>query len=88
MANYFQNLDWIYFTISSYLFGGSIIHTNFLLIHDLTHNTCFENLYLNKILAVFTNLPLVIPLAISFGRYHYDHHAYMNIYEFDPDIPS
>ena len=34
------------------------------------------------------NLPLGIPSAISFRRYHYKHHRYLAIYPEDPDVPT
>jgi sphingolipid delta-4 desaturase len=32
----------------------------------------------NKIMAVICNIPMGIPSAISFGRYHSDHHNFLN----------
>lgn len=43
---------------------------------------------MNRALAIFANLPTGFPTAIMFGRYHFEHHTYMNIQKMDPDIPS
>ena len=76
------------FIAAVYIISGTLSHTAFLLVHDLTHLTAFTNPTLNKLAAIITNLPTGIPSAISFGKYHADHHRYLSVEEIDPDIPS
>lgn len=71
----------------TYLIGAVINHGLFVLMHDITHFTCFKNRILNQFLAILTNIPQGVPSAISFGRYHRDHHTYLGDQIDDPDIP-
>jgi sphingolipid delta-4 desaturase len=41
----------------------------------------------NKIMGVLCNVPMAIPSAISFGRYHSDHHNFLGEVLGDPDLP-
>ena len=41
----------------------------------------------NKFMAVLCNIPMAIPSAISFGRYHSDHHNFLGELRGDPDLP-
>ena len=56
--------------------------------HDLTHYSAFESLTLNRLAAILTNIGEGIPSAISFGKYHYDHHIYLGVPIYDPDLPT
>ena len=42
---------------------------------------------LNKVTAMIANIPMAIPTAMSFSRYHADHHNYMGEINNDPDLP-
>lgn len=70
------------------MFGASCSHIVYVVIHDITHYSCFESPVINKLFAILVNLVNAVPSAITFGRYHADHHYFMNIVEIDPDIPS
>jgi sphingolipid delta-4 desaturase len=41
----------------------------------------------NKIMAVLCNIPMTIPSALSFGKYHSDHHNFLGEKNEDPDLP-
>ena len=41
----------------------------------------------NKIMGVLCNITMGLPSAISFGRYHADHHNFLNQMQRDPDLP-
>lgn len=81
------DLSWSYTLLVSFLIGAVINHSLFILIHDITHFTCFQTKLYNQIFGIVANLPQVIPTAISFGRYHGDHHAYFGNAKDDPDLP-
>jgi sphingolipid delta-4 desaturase len=53
-------------------------HTLHCLIHDFTHWAGHSNLLINKAFAIMCNIPMGIPSAISFGKYHADHHNFLN----------
>ena len=42
----------------------------------------------NRLVAILANLPLVVPGAISFGKYHLLHHRHMGDLDFDAGIPG
>jgi len=81
------DLSWGYTVLVSFLVGAVINHALFLLIHDITHFTCFQKKFYNQIFGIIANLPQIIPSAISFGRYHADHHSNFGDAENDPDLP-
>lgn len=69
-VTYCCNLPWFWFLVTSYIFAATISHSCNLLIHELTHFTCFETIFYNKLLGIIANLPTGVPSAITFGRYH------------------
>lgn len=77
-----------HFFFFGYFFGGTFIHSLQLAAHELSHNLCFESATANKLLAIFSNLPSGIPSAITFQRYHIEHHNYHTVDEIDTDIPT
>lgn len=86
IKNYVES--WTYLLILAYLISAVANHALFVLMHDITHFTCFKSVFHNQICAILANLPQAIPNAISFGRYHRDHHTYLGDAIDDPDIPT
>lgn len=41
----------------------------------------------NKIMAALCNIPMALPSAMSFGRYHSEHHNFFSEENEDPDLP-
>ena len=65
-----------WFLFLAYAVGGTANHNLFLAIHEITHNLAFKGIDANKALAVFANLPIVIPYSASFKvcrAWHYTH---------------
>lgn len=58
------------------------------LIHDFTHWAGHPNMYVNKVFGILCNIPMGLPSAISFGKYHNDHHNYLGEPGKDPDLPT
>jgi sphingolipid delta-4 desaturase len=58
------------------------------LIHDFTHWAGHPNILVNKAFAIFCNVGMGIPSALSFGVYHSDHHNYLGEENKDPDLPT
>jgi len=84
---YYITSWWVTLTLA-YFVSAILNHGLFVLMHDITHFTCFKNVTYNQLTGILTNLPQVIPSAISFGRYHRDHHTYLGDADDDPDIPQ
>eukprot|EP01083_Nonionella_stella_P054136 143002_1 len=78
---------WI-FLLCGYVLGGTMNHTLQLASHELSHNLCFRTPIANKLTAIFSNLVTCFPSAITFQRYHMEHHQYQGVDKLDMDIPS
>ncbi|TFK49349.1 dihydroceramide delta(4)-desaturase [Heliocybe sulcata] len=76
------------FLFLSYAIGGTANHNLFLAIHEITHNLAFRGVSANKALAVFANLPIAVPYAAAFKKYHLEHHKYLGEDGIDTDLPS
>lgn len=57
-------------------------------IHELSHGLGFKKPLHNKLCAIFANLPMGIPSAITFKKYHMEHHRYQGEDQIDVDIPT
>lgn len=52
------------------------------------HSLAFDKLEHNYYFAIFCNLPMGIPSAMTFKRYHADHHWYLGVPNYDVDITT
>ena len=80
--------SWMVWVPCAYVIGATIDHALWALIHDCCHNLVFRSRTANRVVAIVANLPLVVPGAISFGKYHLLHHRHMGDLEFDAGIPG
>jgi len=74
-----QDSSWPLIVFLAYVFGGVINHSLVLAIHDIGHNTAYGNSRpgANRWFSMFANLPVGIPSAVTFKKYHIDHHRYL-----------
>jgi sphingolipid 4-desaturase/C4-monooxygenase len=79
---------WFVWVPVAYIVGATIDHALWALIHDCSHNLVFRWRTANRIVAIVANVPLVVPGAISFAKYHLLHHRNMGDLEFDAGIPG
>jgi sphingolipid delta-4 desaturase len=88
MAYCVKDLDWKWVVLAAYVVGGVCNHSLTLAMHELSHNLGFKKPAMNKAFSLFANLPLGLPSAITFRKYHAEHHRYMGEEGVDVDIPS
>jgi sphingolipid delta-4 desaturase len=79
---------WALFFGITYIIGATVAQSIFLAIHEITHNLAFRKETYNNILALFTNIPIILPFAISFKIYHGMHHWEQGKDGVDMDIPA
>jgi sphingolipid delta-4 desaturase len=83
-----QDSSWLTVFFFAYTFGGCVNHMMALAIHELSHNLGAKGVLRNRLLALFANLPMGIPAAITFKRYHMEHHRYQGEFVVDVDLPT
>ena len=79
---------WYVWVPVAYIVGATIDHALWALIHDTCHNLVFRWRNGNRWVGILANVPLVVPGAISFGKYHLLHHRHMGDLDFDAGIPG
>jgi sphingolipid 4-desaturase/C4-monooxygenase len=64
------------FLLTVYVVGGSMTHIIGVILHEATHNACHASPAVNKMLLLFANIVIPVPIGASFRRYHFEHHTY------------
>jgi len=82
-----KDLSLPWFLFASYAICGTFQGGLFLAIHEISHNLAFKSLIKNRLLAMFCNLPLVVPYSHTFKPYHMAHHKFQGDHNVDTDIP-
>ncbi len=72
----------------AYLVGAVLNHYGGVVIHEASHNLCGRTERQNRLIAIFANLPKILPYAMSFRRHHLTHHRHMGVVGIDNDLPS
>ena len=87
---YISQLSWFWIVLLAYCLGGVVNHSLTLAIHDNSHNVTFGNYYprINRMFGMFANLPLGIPMSVTFKIYHMEHHRYQGTEGYDTDLPT
>ena len=80
-------LSWPFFSIA-YIVGATANQNLFLAIHEISHNLAFKSGALNRIFAIFANLPIGIPYSAGFRPYHLTHHKSLGVDGLDTDLPT
>jgi len=79
---------WWLSLIIAYFVGAFANHSNYVIIHDATHNLIFRRKSWNIFVAILADLPNIAPGAMGFRVYHLKHHSHQGDYEHDADLAN
>ncbi|RRT82683.1 hypothetical protein B296_00018197 [Ensete ventricosum] len=87
-ATCLHDASWLKILVVAYFFGSFLNHNLFLAIHEISHNLAFSTPSYNRWLGILANLPIGVPMSVTFQKYHLEHHRYQGVDGTDMDIPS
>ena len=90
LAYLMKDFSWTILFLVAYSIGGVINHALLLALHEISHNLAFGHArpLHNRIFSLIVNFPIGVPCAISFKKYHLEHHRYQGDEELDVDLPT
>jgi sphingolipid delta-4 desaturase len=83
-----RDASWWGILIAAYAVGAFADHALWTLIHECTHNLVFKKSSENSLTQILANVPIMIPSAIAFRRFHLLHHNHQGDESLDADLPS
>ena len=90
LAYYFGRINpestWMFYLVA-YFIGASFTQLYGVIIHECTHCLTARTPLKNRFVGLLANVGLVFPIAMSFRRYHLEHHSYQGVTGMDPDLP-
>jgi len=79
---------WWVALLVAWFVGAFANHCLYVVIHDAAHRLIFTSRAANMGMAIFADLPNVMPSAVGFSICHLKHHAHQGDYRRDADIAS
>ena len=83
-----SDAPWWAIGLGAYAFGAVFSLGLWTLLHECTHDLVFGRPRANGWMGLFTGLPLVLPTAASFRKWHLMHHRHHGHPLLDMDVPS
>ena len=90
MAYMVRNSSWLELFVLTYVVSGTLNHSLSVGLHEISHNLAFgpHRPVANRVLGYLSNLPMAVPAFVTFKKYHRDHHKYLGVKDWDPDLPT
>jgi sphingolipid delta-4 desaturase len=90
MAYMVRHMAWTEWFAVTYVVSGTLNHSLSVGLHEISHNLVFgaHRPLANRLLGYFANLPMGVPAFVTFKKYHRDHHKYLAVEHYDPDLPT
>lgn len=77
MAYHVRNIAWWKMLVVAYTVSGTCNQNLLSAQHEISHFLALKKPFWNKILAVASNCPIVVPVATKFRQYHQEHHSHL-----------
>lgn len=77
MAYHVRNLPWWKVLVVAYTVSGTCNQNLLSAQHEISHFLALRKPFWNKVLAVASNCPIVVPVATKFRQYHQEHHSHL-----------
>ncbi len=87
LSQYSSVERWTAFALFTFFIGTLLTHWLAMVVHESTHDLAMPTTKQNKILGLIVNIPCVVPMAMSFQRYHPIHHYALGVLGTDADYP-
>ena len=78
---------WTMFTVAVMTIGGTLTALVGVIEHEACHNLVHRHTLVNRACSFIANIPMIVPVAASFKRYHLEHHTWQGVQNRDPDLP-
>lgn len=78
---------WLSFIVA-FAVGAFANHCMYVIIHEASHNLIFTGKSSNRFVAMFADLPNLVPGSMGFFVYHLKHHAHQGDYDYDADMAN
>ena len=90
MAWLMRDVAWPVIVVLAYVVSATLNHSLGSSIHEIGHNLAFGHKYplCNRALGMLANLPIFVPMSVTYKKYHADHHRYLGHDTLDVDIPT
>ncbi|EQC51311.1 fatty acid desaturase [Bacteriovorax sp. DB6_IX] len=77
ISYFLRDQAWWVILIAAYCVGAFANHSLYVMIHECTHNVVLRTPLGNKIMGLVCDIPLVLPSAMGFRKYHMIHHKHL-----------